>query len=235
MFCPLKSLENCVSRYVFRWKLCRIGRSGHTATRPAAYWFYVAGWIPAHKDPRQVDDKLIAKYDIDLTRTTRARRKRLGQANMRYLRHGRSFVLLATHGRHPFFDEESDSIRDFRHVPLRFAGYSISYRHGGRKKNGERDTKWHSHIEIARDAYKELEAYFLSLAVRRSAAKIAREFYRLPFEPYAPIRRQMLKLVDKVNRARKKAGHRPIPYRVLPMRRRVVKPFEPSQIKSTVE
>jgi hypothetical protein len=61
---------------------------------------------------------------------------------------------------------------------------------------------------------------------------LALEFYRLPFEPYAPIRRQMLRLLRDVNAARKTAGFRAIPLEVLPLRRRVVKPFgeESSQV-----
>ena len=39
------------------------------------YWFYVSGVVPDTKDPRAVDEKLIAKYDIAVGRTTRARRK----------------------------------------------------------------------------------------------------------------------------------------------------------------
>ena len=39
------------------------------------YWFYVTGRIPKHKDPRRVDEKLIARYGIDLSKWSRARRK----------------------------------------------------------------------------------------------------------------------------------------------------------------
>ena len=115
---------------------------------PHGYWFYVTGWVPEGKDPRQVDAKLIRKYDIDLPRATRSRRKRLGYANLRYLRHGSFFVLIATSGKHRFFEEEAASIRDIRRVPLRFAGYSISYRPGNRTQAGTTDPRWHSHVEI---------------------------------------------------------------------------------------
>ena len=68
------------------------------------YWFYVHGWIPLNKDPETVDRKLIEKYGIDVSKWERARRKKAGLANLHYLRHGRDFVLIATHGRHPFFE-----------------------------------------------------------------------------------------------------------------------------------
>ena len=82
---------------------------------PHGYWFYVSGWIPEGKDPGRVDAKLIDKYGVDVGRTARVRRKRLGQANLRYLRHGRFFVLIATHGTHRFFEDEAASMRDIRH------------------------------------------------------------------------------------------------------------------------
>jgi hypothetical protein len=192
---------------------------------PHGYWFYVSGWIPEGKDPRRVDAKLIDKYGVDLGRTARARRKRLGQANLRYLRHGRFFVLIATHGEHLFFADEAASIRDIRHVPLRFAGYSISYRRGNRTRDGGPDERWHAHVEINRQRYKELQAWFLEIAVHRSAARLAAEFYHVPFEPYAPVRRQMLNLLRLVNAVRKRAGYEVLPYAVLPLRRRIVRPF----------
>jgi hypothetical protein len=193
---------------------------------PHGYWFYVTGSIPLGKDVRQVDAKLVAKYGIDVPRTTRARRKRSGHANLQYLRHERFFLLLATQGHHRFFEEESVSIRDIRDVSLKFAGYSVSYRRGNRKRDGSVDSRWHSHVQIERNRYNELKAYFLELAARRSAAGLAREFYQLPFEPYAPVRRQLMNILRAVNGARKQAGLKPLPFQVLPLRRRVVRPFE---------
>jgi hypothetical protein len=80
-------------------------------------------------------------------------------------------------------------------------------------------------VEINRQRYKELQAWFLEIGVHRSAARLAGEFYRVPFEPYAPVRRQMLKLLRMVNAVRKRAGYEVLPYAVLPLRRRIVRPF----------
>jgi hypothetical protein len=52
------------------------------------------------------------------------RLQRVGIANIHYLRHDRFFVLLATHGHHPFYDDEAGNIRDARRVPIKFAGYA---------------------------------------------------------------------------------------------------------------
>ena len=108
------------------------------ACLPKGYWFYVAGWVPEGKAPEVVDAKLIARYGIGVSKWTRARRKMAGSANLQYLRRGRFFLLLATHGRHAFFEEEA-SIRDVRRVPIRFEGYSISFRGG------------HAHVRIEQE------------------------------------------------------------------------------------
>ena len=189
------------------------------------YWWYVTGRIPAGKDAQSIDRKLIEKYGIDVSESTRARRKQLGRANVQYIRHDRLFAILATKGKHHFFEEETASIRDIRRIPFRFAGYAISYRRGGRTRDGERDQRWHAHVEIERQRYLEIKAQFLQLAVRRSPQTLALAFYELPFEPYAPIRRQLLLLRRDVNRVRKQAGFGDIPIEVIPLRRRIVKPF----------
>ena len=191
---PYRALATSVEGFVQQIACCYL-RHG--------YWWYVTGRIPAHKDPRRTDEKLIRKYGIDVSESTRSRRKRLGRANLQYIRHQNFFVLLATKGEHPFFQEEAAAIRDIRRIPLRFAGYSISYRRGGRTRRGEKDAKWHAHVEIERQRYLELRDHFRELATRRSAEHLALAFYDLPYEPYAPIRRQMLKLLQAVNAAPK--------------------------------
>ena len=85
---------------------------------PHGYWFYVSGIVPETKDPQSVDLKLMSKYGIGVSRTSRARRKAVGIANVHYIRYRRRFLLLATHGFHPFYDEESQGIRDVRRVPI---------------------------------------------------------------------------------------------------------------------
>ena len=189
------------------------------------YWFYVTGRIPDRKSPEDIDRKLIEKYGIAVSESTRARRKRLGQANLQYLRFERFFVILATHGTHRFFDDESDSIRDIRRIPLQFEGYSISYRRGGRTRAGKRDPKWHAHVAIERRRYLELRDHFLELATHRTAERLALHFYRIPFEPYAPVRRQMLNIHRAVNRTRKRSGFSSMSIEVIPLRRRIVRPF----------
>lgn len=187
------------------------------------YWFYVTGSIPEHKDPRRVDQKLIMRYGIDLSKWTRARRKRAGGANLQYLRHERFFVLLATYGQHPFLLEEERGIKDARETPIRFHGYAISYRGG------------HAHVRIEQEEYNRLKAYFVDLAVHRSAESLERELGRLPFEPYAPIRRQLLAILRAVNEARRTAGFHPVEDTCFRFKRRIYRPFEPARREEATE
>lgn len=189
------------------------------------YWFYVVGRIPAGKDPRAVDEKLLAKYGVGVSESTRARRKQAGRANLQYLRHERFFVILATKGIHPFFTEEQHAIHDIRRVPLCYAGYSISYRRGGLTRAGKHDPTWHAHVRMDRRQYLDCRAWLLEWATRMKAEELGRAFATLPVAAYAPVRRQLLLIHRAVNRLRSANGQSAVPVEVLPLRRRVVRPF----------
>lgn len=178
------------------------------------YWFYVTGWIPESKDPRAVDAKFTRLYELGLTKSSRMRRKLSGRANVQYLRLGRFFVIIATHGFHPFFEREGDAVRDIRRVPLTHGGYSISHR-GGR-----------ACVRIDEETFRNVKALFVGSALRMDARKLAYRFAALPFEPYAPIRRQLLIVWRAVNRARGAAGLEPVPKVCLRFKRRIVRPFD---------
>jgi len=199
---------------------------------PHGYWFYVSGIVPKEKDPRTVDLKLLERYGIGISRGSRARRKAVGIANVHYIRYQRRFLLLATHGHHPFFDDEAQNIRDARHVPIRFAGYSISVAPGGFKAKSStkgalvRDTKWRVRVQIDKEWYLGLKAYLVDVTLHRSAAGLAAELHSLPFEPYAPVRRQLLNLIRYINQRRERARLEPVGFDAIRYRRRIVKPFE---------
>lgn len=184
------------------------------------YCFYVTGQVPATKDPATIDAKLIARYGIGISRWARARRKKAGLANMHYLRFGRFFVLLASHGKHRFFLDEPH-FRDARRDAIRFAGYSISLKRG-------RDGRLHPSVRIHPHEYRKLKAYLLDLAPHRSIENLAAVFAAVPFERYAPVRRQLLSVWRAVNRAREEAGLEPVPLAALRLRRRVVRAFAES-------
>jgi hypothetical protein len=177
------------------------------------YFFYVRGQVPEGKDPLAVDRKLVERYGIAISKWTRARRKGKGIAGVQYIRWRRVFVLIATHGEHSFFDEERANIRDLRRVPLKVGGYALSFRGG------------HAHVRIEREEYAKLKARFQERALCDRDHLLAREFGTLPFEPYAPVRRQLLGLLTAVNRIRKRAGLPMVPIEALRLRRTPVQPF----------
>ena len=200
---------------------------------PHGYWFYVSGQVPEHKDPRGVDAKLITKYGIGVSRQSRARRKKAGISNLHYLRFDRTFILLATHGHHPFFEEEEGSIRDVRRVPIRFSGYSISVKRGGYRRKlspdspAVSDDKLRVRVQIGREEYLDLKAFFLEIACQRTAEQLGSMLYNLPYEPYAPIRQQLLNILRLINEKRKALREDPVSPKILRYRRQIVRPFEP--------
>lgn len=178
------------------------------------YFFYVVGKMPEGKDPRRIDEKLIAKYGVDRSKAGRSRRKTLGFANVQYLRFREHFVLLASDGKHEFFLEEAGQVRDAREIPIKLFGYAVSYRGG------------HPHVRIEQRRYVELKRYFSELSVHRSKEWLEARLSRLPFEPYSPIRSQLHCILREVNRRRTVARLELLDRSCLRARRYVVRPFE---------
>ena len=112
------------------------------------------------------------------------------------------FLLMATRGEHVFFEQEKQNLRDARRVPIRFSGYAISYKSG------------HPHVRMAQDEYKVIKSSFEEIATRRCTDQLSQEIRSLPFEPYAPVRRQLLNLVRAINKKRKTAGLEQLPWDV---------------------
>jgi hypothetical protein len=179
-----------------------------------------------------VDQKIVHKYGIALSRQQRARRKLTGQANLHYVRCGEFFVILATHGRHDFFSKEAAGLRDIRKIPIQFAGYSIYVKRGNFLKRETKDCppipdgRHRVRVLIARERCRTVLGQFLELATHRSAERLRWEFWNLPFEPYAPIRKQLLQILRQVNAKRVAMGYERVPADALRLRRRVVKPFD---------
>lgn len=203
--CEAKSVEGFIQQLAVSY----VGRG---------YWFYVAGSVPEGKDPASVDRKLIEKYEVDLSKWARLRRKRHGFASVQYIRFGRFFVLLVNEGMHSFFDEEH-GIRDVRREPIRFAGYSVSFRKG-------RDGKSHPSVRIEAVEYRLLKCQFLRMALNSNFELLVSRFTGLRFTPYAPVQQQYRCLLRLVNRVRRAAGLELLPKQILPIRRRQVRPFD---------
>lgn len=184
------------------------------------YFFYVAGEIPLGKDAAQIDQKLLTLYDIGISKWARCRRKRAGRANVRYLRYRRFFILIATHGEHPFFTAEASQIQDIRRRPIRFAGYSVGY--GRARAEG----KFHASVRIDQKVFSQLKDNFESLAVHRSGEFVWQALRSLRYEPYAPVKNQLRTILRAVNCRRKAAGLELVAWDAIRQRRMPVKPFD---------
>jgi hypothetical protein len=205
-----RCVATSVAGFVQQLAVCYVARG---------YYFYVSGRVPDHKLPEDTDAKIIAQYGIDVSKWSRARRKKAGLANVQYLRYGRLFVIVATHGQNAFFEAEAKQLRDVRVYPMHFMGYAIGCR------QGRRDGRLHVSVRIHRELYRELKATFEQRAVHRSLEGLARDFQAIPYEPYAPVRDQLRCILRAVNRKRKAAGLELVPNNVLCPRRIPVKPF----------
>jgi len=190
------------------------------------YWFYVTGVIPDGKDPAAVDAKLIDRYGVAISKWARCRRKKQGLANMQYLRHERFFVLLATKGRHEFFERERATLLDVRRVPITFGSCSVGCRKG-------RDGRWHASVRIESNRLADLKAAALEVSGRSASRFLEKEFRRLSVQPYAPIRQQRLEIWRIVNRARRKSGLVCLPVSAIALKRRVVRPFAQTDTEPT--
>lgn len=177
------------------------------------YWFYVAGAIPEGKAPTLVDEKFIRLYELSITKYVRCRRKRRGLAAVQYIRLGRFFVVVATHGEHLFFARERKMIRDVRRCPIRVGGYSIGFRNG------------RVSVRIEKAEYRTLKDAFVRRATS-SKDRLEVAFRKLPFEPYAPIRSQLLTILRAVNRRRLIAGLPALEKSCIRLHRRIVRPFD---------
>lgn len=199
-------LTHSIGGFVQQLAVCYVQRG---------YCFYVIGNIPAKKDLAKIDQKLLDKYEINLSKYQRYRQHQDGLAKIQYLRYQRTFLLLSSHGLHPFFTEEQSVLRDARHSPIHLFGYAITYQNN------------HALVSLNEKTYRNLKAHFMRLAVHRKVETLEEQFDRLRFELYVPVKRQIFSILQEVNEKRQAAGFDPVPYSALRRKRRIYRPFEP--------
>ena len=81
-------------------------------------------------------------------------------------------------------------------------------------------------MRLAEEAHKDLRAYFLGLALRRSAENLVAKFSAVPFEPYGPVKAQIFSIRGDVDDVRRRASYRQIPKAAIWLKRRYVKLFQ---------
>ena len=207
------------------------------------YYFYVHGKLRENKNPKEFDQKVTTRYPVVMKPGRRFSRKQRGVINVAYVRYKQHWIMLATPGYHEetkegFWDwraTEAGNIRNcMRGQPIKLLGYSISYVRGGyvlnlAKKNPdgppERDYRYRVRVQISREAMVVLKAYLLGNATSHSEAWLSDQFWYVPYEPYAPVRKQLLELLRQVNAVRSAVGKSKLPSRVIRTRQRRVKVF----------
>jgi len=210
-----------ISVDAFLSQLVRYVASGH--------YFYLTAKIPEGKDPRRVDEKLIARYGIDRPRWKRQRRNLKDNAGIHYLRHDRFFVILLTKGRHErFYTDHGPPVRDIRRTALKYHGYSVRYTYS------EEARKHRVFVRLDKETYRNLKAHFLTLATQaryHASSSLEAEFARLPYQAFAPVVNQLGSILRSVNRHRRRSGLRPLSEQCLPKRRRLTRVFMEGEMK----
>lgn len=235
-----------MEKYNWDYKFVATSRSGFVQQVACSYVcrgyrYHVSGSIPERIEPADFDEKMLTKYGIRKTEGQRYYAKSVGRANVQYIRFGRDWLMLATDGDHLWHECEAGNRRDHsRGEPINFQGYAIYLKDGlyrpfccKRDRTGapERDDKKRVRVQIARKPFKELKAEFLALANKRNVGWLAGKIYSVPYEPYAPVRQQMLEILHAVNRKRKKQGLKTkISASVIRTHRKIVKPFEVEEV-----
>ena len=203
----------CVAQNVpgFVAQLVRYVASGH--------YFYVRVLLPEHKDATAIDAKLLARYDADRKRWQRKRRRLKQNAGVHYIRCRRVAVLMVTKGRHEtFYADHGSNISDIRRTALKVYGYSIRFNTNANKVSVRLDEQTQSKAKAHLETIAAWDSY-------RDVAKLEREFMRLPYQPYAPVYRQLITIAKSVNRIRRKRGFDPIDLSCVRTKKRLVKVF----------
>lgn len=179
---------------------------------PKGYWFYVSGRIPEDKDPELVDAKLVLTYETHFSKSRAYRRRKAGLATVKYLRLGRTFWLISTRGKGPFFEREE--FHDARDRPIVVGGYSVSVNRESGKVS----------VRVQREAFNKLRMLVMENA-RAPLADWERFFWRFEFQAYAGVRDQVFALLRLLNQCRKSFRLEPIDWR-----RCVRKKFTPEPV-----
>lgn len=168
----------------FLWKTALYMRFGYVR--------YALRIIPAGKDSNAIASKLILHYDISYNRDIRKQRRKQGRANMVLLCFNQSVLLLAEEkGEHPEFDK-IDSL-NFSEQPLQFSGYSIGIKQ--RKP----------YIQMTNRRYRAIKKQLTWMALYE-CDRVTRYVKEISPFSFQGVSDQRWKLINEVNRKRKRAG-----------------------------
>ncbi len=174
----------------------------------SGHYFYVRVLIPDKKELASVDAKLVERYNVSKKRWQRKRRHLKETAGIHYLRCNRCAVLMLTKGKHEaFYRDHGENIRDIRREALKVFGYSIRFGFS------EQTKAWKVSVRLDRETYRKVREHLLACCVwdaYREASRLEREFSRLPYQPYEPVFKQLVSVLQAVNRQRRRRGFAPV-------------------------
>ena len=175
------------------------------------YRFYVCGHVPDRLIgcPEELDLRMIEKFEVNISKATRSKRRREGIASVRYIRFERFWMLLSTRGRHYFFDEHR-KVSNISRKPVLFHGYEI------------RLVDDRPRVRIERQEYRRLHGHLLGMCTRsryRSVDAMAGAVKQMVnFDPYREVIAQYVRLMRQLNRRRRSQGLLPIPLDAVTLR-----------------
>jgi hypothetical protein len=216
-----------------------VGRIQRLVSR--GYYFAYVGYLKPPKEPSKLDAKMAELWKLNKPEWQRAARNRGGESSVHYVRFGRRYVLLSTHGwanqkgrrqrRRPAeprqsgrFFHEYPGFLDLKDKGLKLFGYNIKSTWS--VKEGRRKT----FVSLNRKTYRLMKASLLRKATRpryRSREAMEAVFWHLPVQWYGPVQGQMRTIVGATNRVRRRAGSSQL--RITKCVRRTLRPLRPFQ------
>ncbi len=169
------------------------------------YTYYSVGEIPLNKasKARSIDQKIINKYNIDLSKHQRTRRKQKKLANFYYLRWKNQFVILRTEGK---LEEPVDDV--FLNIKKKSKGGSKFKINIGKELilnvvlvNGKVT------VVIDKSTYKDIKTELDELVKNKQIGKLYKRFSMLNYIPaWSGIVKQKFLLQEEIYKAAKKYG-----------------------------
>ena len=198
-----------------KWTRIRRRKQGHAAVRYVRYgkdWFLFA----THGKHRFFEEHM-AKNPGEPHQF-----KDIREGSIRF--HGYS-IGLSKRGFHKKTPEERAEYRACKLAQKRSRRAGEHYEYVPR---GRRLERWTGSVRIERGRYLALWDEFLGIATHWSVDRIAKRLYCVPFEPFAPVRRQLLTVLREVNRARRHVGYEPVSTEAIRFKRKHVAAFKPA-------
>ena len=162
--------------------------------RHGYYWYQLYTFKKdfSEQELERIDTKIIKEYEITYHRTTRARRKKQGIANVAYVRWSNYYILLFTDGFH-YKKQEGVRLSDMREVPLQIFQYEVRVLQGKGQVRINPDYLKRKRRSLLKSSYK-------------GRGEVLKKLHRLGYLNYPEINRQKFYLLKAINKKRRKAN-----------------------------